>query len=311
MHNFWQDLPRPFFALAPMDGVTDIVFRRVVARAARPDVFFSEFTNTSTFFNERGRSSTDARLAFDPTEQPMVAQIWGTDPEKYAFMAQELAKRGFAGIDINMGCPIKNVVKIGACSALINTPRLAAEIIAATKTAGLPVSVKTRIGFKTVQTEEWLGFLLSQDVAALTVHGRTQREQSKVPAHWDEIAKVVELRNRIAPNTLIIGNGDVANRAEGLQRIKQTGVDGIMIGRGVLHDVFCFEPTPRQHTHQELMALLAYHLDLYEASPYNLPFSPLKRYFKIYVRDSHDATSLRAQLMQTESIAEVRALLGL
>ncbi|HSE61488.1 MAG TPA: tRNA-dihydrouridine synthase [Candidatus Saccharimonadales bacterium] len=311
MNNFWQDLPRPFFALAPMDGVTDVTFRHVVARAVRPDVFFSEFTSTATFFSERGRSSTDGRLAFMPEEQPMVAQIWGTDPEKFAFMARELAARGFAGIDINMGCPIKNVVKIGACSALINTPSLAAEIITATKEGGIPVSVKTRIGFKTIQTEEWLGFLLNQDIAALTVHGRTQREQSRVPAHWDEIAKVVALRDQLAPRTIVMGNGDVANRTEGLQRIKETGVDGIMIGRGVFHDVFCFEPEPRQHTHKELMDLLAYHLDLWEASPHALPFSPLKRFFKIYVRDQHDATTLRAQLMQTESIAEVRQLLHL
>jgi tRNA-dihydrouridine synthase len=311
MTTFWQDLPRPFFALAPMDGVTDIAFRHVVAKAAAPDVFFSEFTSTSTFFSDKGRGSTDARLAFNKDEQPMVAQIWGTEPEKFAFMAKELAKRGFAGIDINMGCPIKNVVKIGACSALIQTPELAAEIIAATKEAGIPVSVKTRIGFKTIQTEEWISFLLSQNVAALTVHGRTQREQSKVPAHWDEIAKVVALRDKLAPQTVIIGNGDVVNRTEGLERIKQTGVDGIMIGRGVLHDVFCFEAEPRQHTHEELMALLTYQLDLYESSEYPLPFSPLKRFFKIYVRDSHDATTLRARLMGTESVAEVRELLQL
>jgi tRNA-dihydrouridine synthase len=311
MNKFWQDLPRPFFALAPMDGVTDAIFRRVVARAARPDVFFSEFTSTATFFSEKGRDSTDGRLAFSASEQPMVAQIWGTDPEKFAFMARELARRGFAGIDINMGCPIKNVVKTGACSALITTPTLAAEIIAATKEGGIPVSVKTRIGFKTIQTEEWLSFLLQQDIAALTVHGRTQREQSKVPAHWDEIAKVVALRDAIAPHTVVLGNGDVANRAEGLERIAQTGVDGIMIGRGVFHDVFCFETEPQQHTQQELMSLLSYHLELYEASEHALPFSTLKRFFKIYVRDSHDATTLRAKLMETASVAEVRELLGL
>jgi len=311
MKNFWQDLPRPFFVLAPMDGITDVAFRHTVARAACPDVFFTEFTSATTFMSEKGRPSTDPRLAFTPDEQPMVAQIWGNDPESYTFMAKELARRGFAGIDINMGCPQKNVIKIGACSALINTPEVAARLIAAAKQGGIPVSVKTRIGFKSIQTEEWISFLLKQDIAALTIHGRTQREMSKVPAHWDEIAKVVRLRDKIAPHTLIIGNGDVANRAEGLQRIKETGADGIMIGRGVLHDIFCFEKEPRQHSHEELMSLLAYHLDEYQSSPYNLPYSPLKRYFKIYVRDSHNATDLRARLMETESAAEVRDILRL
>ena len=310
MKNFWQDLPRPFFALAPMDGVTDVVFRHVVAKAARPDVFFSEFTNAAAFFSERGRQSTASRLALSPDEHPMVAQIWGTNPEHYAFMARELAKAGFAGIDINMGCPVKDVIKTGACSALIETPELAAKLIAAAKQGGLPVSVKTRIGFKTPKTEEWLGFLLQQDIAALIVHGRTQKEMSKVPAHWDEIAKVVPLRNKIAPHTFIVGNGDVADRAEGLERIKQTGVDGIMIGRGIFTNPFCFEPEPRAHSREELLGLLAYHLDLLEKADHPMPFAPLKRFFKIYIRDFDGAHELRARLMETTSIAEVRHLLS-
>lgn len=310
MTNFWQSLPTPFFALAPMDDVTDVVFRHVVARAASPDVFFTEFTNAAAFFSDNGRPSTSSRLAFTPEEQPMVAQIWGTNPDHYAFMAKALAARGFAGIDINMGCPVKDVVKTGACSALIETPQLAAKLIAAAKEGGLPVSVKTRIGFKTPKTEEWLGFLLNQDIAALTVHGRTQKEMSKVPAHWDEIAKAVQLRNRIAPHTVIIGNGDVVDRADGLERIRQTGVDGIMIGRGVFHNPFCFETQPQTHHKQELLALLNFHLDLVEQQPHPMPFAPLKRFFKIYIRDFDGASDLRTALMETKTITEAQALLA-
>jgi tRNA-dihydrouridine synthase len=310
MKNFWQDLPRPFFVLAPMDGVTDMVFRHVVATAAKPDVFFSEFTNAAAFFSERGRASTASRLAFNSDEQPMVAQIWGTNPEHYAFMARELAKAGFAGIDINMGCPTKDVVKTGACSALIETPDLAAKLIAAAKEGGLPVSVKTRIGFKTPRTEAWLGFLLQQDIAALIVHGRTQKEMSKVPAHWDEIAKVVPLRDKIAPQTLIIGNGDIMDRAEGLERIKQTGVDGIMIGRGVFTNPFCFEATPRTHSREELLGLLKLHIDLLEKADHPVPFAPLKRFFKIYIRDFDGAHELRARLMDARDIPEARRLVN-
>jgi len=310
MNDFWQDLPRPFFVLAPMDGVTDAVFRHVVAKAAPPDAYVTEFTNAAAFFSESGRKSTDARLAFTPDEQPIVAQIWGTNPEHYAFMARALAKRGFAGIDINMGCPVKDVIKTGACSALIEAPELAAKLIAAAKEGGLPVSVKTRLGFKTKKTEEWIGFLLGQNLAAITIHGRTQKEMSTPPADWDAIAQAVKLRNKLAPQTLIIGNGDVTTRAEGLERVKQTGVDGIMIGRGVFTNPFCFEPEPRAHSREELLALLNFHLNLVESAGHKMPFAPLKRFFKIYIRDFDGAGELRARLMETQSISEVRSLLS-
>jgi len=310
--NFWQKLPKPFFVLAPMDAVTDTVFRHVVAKAAPPDVYFTEFTNTAAFFSEFGRKSTESRLLFTADEQPMVVQIWGTNPEHYAFMAKQLAKMGFAGIDINMGCPAKDVVKTGACSALIETPELAAKLIAAAKQGGLPVSVKTRIGFKTRKTEEWISFLLKQDLAALTVHGRIQKDMSIPPADWNEIAKAVKLRNELAPQTVIIGNGDVLSRQHGAQLAKQTGVDGIMIGRGVFANPFCFEESPKIHSKQELMDLLNFHLDLYEKTWQSkpMPFAPLKRFFKIYVRDFEGASDLRVELMECSNVTAVRQALA-
>lgn len=309
--TFWQKLPKPFFALAPMEAVTDTVFRHVVAHAARPDIFFTEFTNTTAFNNELGRKSTETRLLFTPDEQPIVAQIWGTNPQHYAAMAKELAQMGFAGIDINMGCPAKDVIKTGACSALIENTSLAAQLIAAAKEGGLPVSVKTRIGFKTRKTEEWLGFLLQQNLDALTIHGRTQKQMSKVPADWQEISKAATLRDQLAPQTIIIGNGDVQDRAQGLVLAQQTGVDGVMIGRGIFNNVFCFEPKPKKHSPQEFLALLKLHLDLYEKTwaGRSLPFAPLKRFFKIYIRDFDGAHDLRASLMQATTIDQVRTIL--
>ena len=310
--NFWHTLPKPFFILAPMEAVTDTVFRHVVARAARPDVFFTEFTNATSYAHPRGHESTANRLLFTPDEQPMVAQIWGTDPEHFALMAKDLTAQGFAGIDINMGCPAKDVTKTGACSALIENPRLAAELIAATKTGGLPVSVKTRLGFKQQKTEEWVSFLLQQDLAALTIHARTAKDMSKVPARWDEIAKAVKIRNATRPDTLIIGNGDVANRAEGLRLAAETGVDGIMIGRGVFQNVFCFEHQPQPHSPADYFALLQYHLDLFDNTwpSQSRSYHPLKRFFKIYINGFAGASELRAQLMQTTNTAEARAVLA-
>jgi tRNA-dihydrouridine synthase len=295
-----------------MEAVTDVAFRHVVAKAAAPDVYFTEFVNAASFYSPQGHHSTQSRLAFASDEQPIVAQIWGTNPEHFAFMTKALAKRGFAGIDINMGCPAKDVVKTGACSALIENPSLAAELIQAAKESGLPVSVKTRIGFKTKKTEEWASFLLQQDIAALTIHGRTQKEMSKVPAHWDEIGKVVQLRNALAPQTIVIGNGDVRDRTHGLALAQESGVDGIMIARGIFHNPFAFETTPQEHSMQELLQLLDFHLELFDSThkDESHPYDPLKRFFKIYVRDFPGASELRDKLMRSKSTAEARTILA-
>lgn len=309
--SFWTDLPRPFFVLAPMEGVTDIVFRHVVLKAGRPDVFFTEFTNATGFCSPEGHDNTVRFLAHSEDEMPLVAQLWGTEPEHFTQTARELKKMGFAGIDINMGCPVKNVIQKGACSALIENPSLAQEIIAATKEGGLPVSVKTRVGFKTQKTEEWISFLLRQGLVALTVHARTAKEMSKVPARWEEIKKAVQIRNAIAPTTLLIGNGDIANREDGLKHAEETGVDGVMIGRGIFHDPFCFEKTPQEHTFKEHIELLRYHLDLFDAMSSMRTFEPLKRFFKIYVRSFPGASELREQLMHTRNTDEARVVLEL
>ncbi|HEX3082475.1 MAG TPA: tRNA-dihydrouridine synthase, partial [Candidatus Saccharimonadia bacterium] len=171
------------------------------------------------------------------------------------------------------------------------------------------VSVKTRIGLNKIITEDWAGFLLTQNLAALTIHGRTVREMSKVPARWNEIAKVATLRNQLAPDTVVIGNGDARDHAHGLQLAAETGVDGIMIGRGVFHDIYTFDPNPTEHTPQEMITILLKHLDLYEQWGSNKPFQILKKFFKIYVNSWPGASDLRVQLMEATTPDEVRSLL--
>lgn len=312
--NFWQELPRPFFILAPMEAVTDVVFRHVVANAARPDVFFTEFTNASSYASPAGIHSTRGRLTFTADEQPMVAQIWGKKPDEFAFMAHGLATMGYAGIDINMGCPDKSVVQNGAGSALIKTPELAAQLIAAAKEGGLPVSVKTRLGYSTIdEYKDWLAHLLHQDIANLTIHLRTRKEMSKVAAHYELIPEIKKLRDEIAPQTLLTINGDIEDREQGMALVKEYGVDGIMIGRGVFHNPFAFEHIKREHSREELLGLLNLHLDLFDRYSAELEprkFEPLKRFFKIYIRDFQGASELREQLMHTKSTDEVRALIN-
>ncbi|HDB6651876.1 TPA: tRNA-dihydrouridine synthase [Staphylococcus aureus] len=310
--NFWSELPRPFFILAPMEDVTDIVFRHVVSEAARPDVFFTEFTNTESFCHPEGIHSVRGRLTFSEDEQPMVAHIWGDKPEQFRETSIQLAKMGFKGIDLNMGCPVANVAKKGKGSGLILRPDVAAEIIQATKAGGLPVSVKTRLGYYEIdEWKDWLKHVFEQDIANLSIHLRTRKEMSKVDAHWELIEAIKNLRDEIAPNTLLTINGDIPDRKTGLELAEKYGIDGVMIGRGIFHNPFAFEKEPREHTSKELLDLLRLHLSLfnkYEKDEIR-QLKSLRRFFKIYVRGIRGASELRHQLMNTQSIAEARALL--
>lgn len=310
--NFWAALPKPFFILAPMEDVTDVVFRHVVKEAGAPDVFFTEFTNSDSFCHPDGKESVRGRLTFTEDEQPMVAHIWGDKPKFFKEMSIQLAEMGFKGIDLNMGCPVPNVAERGKGSGLILRPEVAAELIQAAKAGGLPVSVKTRIGF-TQQSEldDWISHLLKQDIANLSIHLRTRKEMSKVVAHWELIPRVVELRDALAPQTLITINGDIQDRQMGLELAEKYGVDGIMIGRGIFKNPFAFEKEAREHSSEELIALLRLQLDLQDQYAQIIPRSitGLHRFFKIYVKGFPGANDLRVQLMDTKTTDEVRAIL--
>lgn len=312
MDNFWVDLPKPFYILAPMEAVTDIVFRHVVAQAAAPDVWFTEFTN-ATGWAAAGDKAIGGRLIKTTDEQPIVAQLWGSIPEAMEKLAAHCAELGYDGIDINMGCPDKSATKSGGGSAMICNPENAAAIIAAAKTSGLPVSVKTRLGYSRIdEWRSWLTHVLQQDIVNLTIHLRTKKEMSKVPAHYELISEIKQLRDEIAPHTLLTINGDIRDRAHGEELVAQTSVDGVMIGRGIFHNPFAFEQTARTHTREELLGLLQLQLDLYDqySSQTGRPYDTLKRFYKIYVRDFEGAAELRDRLMHTKSTDEVRAILA-
>ena len=310
--NFWATLPKPFFVLAPMEDVTDVVFRHVVKEAGAPDVFFTEFTNSDSYCHPDGIQSVRGRLVFEEDEQPMVAHIWGDKPEFFRQMSVGMAEMGFKGLDINMGCPVPNVAERGKGSGLILRPEVAAELIEAAKAGGLPVSVKTRLGFTEVnEMEAWISHLLKQDIANLSIHLRTRKEMSKADAHYEMIPRIVELRDELAPQTTITINGDIADRQAGLALVEEFGVDGVMIGRGIFKNPYAFEKEPREHTPQELLGLLRMQLDLQDKYAEKVPRSivGLHRFFKIYVKGFPGASDLRVQLMGTKSTDEVRHLL--
>ncbi len=311
-NNFWAELPKPFFILAPMEDVTDVVFRHVVKEAGAPDVFFTEFTNSDSFCHPDGIESVRGRLVFTEDEQPMVAHIWGDKPEFFREMSLALADMGFSGIDLNMGCPVPNVAERGKGSGLILRPEVAAELIEAAKAGGLPVSVKTRIGFyEQAEMKDWISHLLKQDIANLSIHLRTRKEMSKVDAHWDLIPEVVKLRDEIAPQTLLTINGDILDRKMGLELAEKYGVDGLMIGRGIFKNPYAFEQEPQEHTPTEMIGLLRLQLDLQDQYAEQVPRSivGLHRFFKIYVKGFPGANDLRIRLMNTKSTAEVRTIL--
>jgi tRNA-dihydrouridine synthase len=333
-NNFWlalRDSKKPISILAPMEDVTDSVFRRVILKAGSPSLFFTEFTNCDGICSV-GKAKVIHRLYYTKLEienTPLVAQIWGKTPQNYYETAKLCLEMGFSGIDINMGCPEKNVIKIGACSALINNHELAKEIVdAVQKGVGgkIPVSIKTRIGFNEVQVQDWIGFLARQNIQAITVHGRTVKEMSEVPNHFDEIKKASQIVKQTNPNIVFIANGDIIDFRQGEDLcFKNSEIDGYMVGRGVFKNPWCFnkeielvESTDGQTkipkvTKIDRVGLLNYHLDLWQETwtpPQSSKHYPtLKKYFKIYINNFEGANELRAKLMDTKNISEVREIL--
>jgi nifR3 family TIM-barrel protein len=314
MKNFWNELQKPIFILAPMDDVTDTVLRQVIARYGKPAVFFTEFTNVEGMFS-KGERLVMQRLRYTEAERPLVAQIWGTCPENFFKAAKKLIDMGFDGIDLNMGCPASGVMQKGACSGLINNRPLAKEIIDATKegAAGIiPVSVKTRLGFRVIDFD-WIAFVLEQEPAVLTVHARTVSEMSKVPAHWDKLKTVVDMRNAMRSTTLIIGNGDVKSLSDAKQKVAEAGVDGAMIGRGIFDNPYLFSAniSLRDKTPEEKLQLLLEHMWLWQHTWGSTKHFPtLRKFFKVYANGFSGAQELRMQLMETQNPEETEHIVA-
>lgn len=322
--NFWKDIGRPVACLAPMEDVTDTTFRETVLRisdAGCLNVLFSEFTSTDGMCHEEGRKSVGKRLLINTSERKLlqalnvriVAQIWGSDPEKFYRVSRMLSEEhDFDGIDINMGCPVRKIVKQHSCSALINEPELALDIIRATREGSrVAVSVKTRIGFNKVVTGEWISKLLEARPDAIILHGRTQKMQSTGEADWNEIKRAVQVRDAAGSSTLIIGNGDVNSFEDGLNRTAGSGCDGFMVGRGIFRNPWLFRRNITEPDVAERLGVLLFHLDLFDKTwggERNFPI--LRRFFKTYLHSFPGAAELRAALMNANNAGEVRSLIA-
>ncbi len=317
--NFWQKLSKkrkPFFVLAPMADVTNAVFRQVILKTGKPDVFYTEFTSVDGLCSEEGYPKLIKNLKFSKKEKPIVVQYFGTKPENFYKCAKLAKKLGFDGIDINMGCPDKKVEKQGAGAKLILNPKLAREIIEATKRGSgkLPVSVKTRIGFNEIITEKWIKEIIKAKPDAIIVHGRTRKQLSLVPANWDEIEKAAKLIRKAG--IVAIGNGDVVSLDDGRQKAKEYGLDGIMVGRGIFNNPWIFnEKYNGCHCAmaaivKDRVKLAIYHIKLFEKFWKNeRNYDNLKKFYKMYISGWPGAKVLRAKLMNTSNFAEALALL--
>lgn len=320
--NFWKSFNGSIWALAPMEDVTDTVFRQVIMSCGRPSVMFTEFTNCEGM-QSAGQKAVIHRLKYSKSEQPLIAQVWGITPEDYFKTAKLIKDMGFAGIDINMGCPVPKIIKQGACSALINNQPLAFEILKLVREAvgpNYPVSVKTRIGFSKIQTDEWFNFLLQQPIDAITIHARTVKELSEPAPHWDEVKKVVQLRSNLYPDLtkapVLLGNGSVLSINEGQDIISQTGIEGIMFGRGIFQNPWLFNPDyeivdnilTNVSTNQEIsiaqrLELMQYHLNLWQETWGDTkPVAVLKKYFKIYIHGFEGASQMRSEVMNLSNL---------
>ncbi len=311
--GFWDNLEKPIMALAPMHDVTDTVFRQTIAEKGKPDVMFTEFVSVDGLTHEYSHDKMVQKyLQFVESERPLVAQIWGTDPAKFYAVAQMIVELGFDGIDINMGCPEKSAIKHGACSALIETPELAQKIIRATQKGAvdLPVSVKTRIGFRKNVLETWVPAILETEPAVLIVHGRTAKNMSKVPADWDSIGRAVELAK--GTETLVIGNGDVLTLEEAYAKVEQYGVDGVMFGRAIFSNHWLFDKSRKElPSLEERLKALITHARLYEQTfKETRNFVALRKHFRAYTNNIQGGKQLRMALMKAKTSEDIEQIVS-
>lgn len=307
--GFWEKLKRPIFALAPMHDVTDAAFRHLIADVAKPDVLFTEFVAVDGLVHPASQEKMIQHyFQYSEAERPLVAQIWGNNPQHFYESAQCIEKLKFDGIDINMGCPDKQVVKLGGGSALIKNPSLAIEIIKATQEAtSLPISIKTRLGFNEVDIS-FIQKIADTLPAAITIHGRTKKELSQVPAHWDIIAQITpEIQKK---GILVLGNGDVASYQDAQEKIKQLGVDGVMIGRGVFGNPWIFSKEKKVISLRDKLVVLHHHIELFEEVFGNTKnFSVIKKHIRGYVHGFDGAKEMRNEIMEAKTAPQMRQII--
>ena len=328
MLGFWEKLHKPVFVLAPMADVTDAAFRRIIAKCGKPDVIWTEFVSADglVLAPEAGRKKLLKNLEYSEAERPIVAQFFTSSPENMKKAAELARELGFDGVDINMGCPDKSVEKQGAGASLMKNVILARALVRAAKEGAnpLPISVKTRTGYSQPELEQWLPEILKEDVAVVTVHARTRKEMSKVPARWEFVRRAVEIRDASGKETLIFGNGDVLDIDDARRKCEEFGCDGVMLGRAIFGNPWLFSGSSRSDLGnqnlrsdpffppvRERLRVLVKHAKLFEEllGGYR-SFAVMKKHFKSYLSGIDGAVDLRAKLMDANNAGEVEKIVS-
>ncbi len=324
--NFWLNLKKPVIVLAPLADVTDAPFRRLIAKYSAhrrqadtiggPDIMWTEFVSADGLMraSQAGKEKLLADLTYTEAERPIVAQLFSASEAHMEGAAKLCLELGFDGIDVNMGCPDRSIERQGAGSAMIKNSEVARAIIRAAKRGAgdLPVSVKTRLGYNHDELETWVPALLAETPAAITIHARTRKEMSKVPARWERVARAVEIRNQIGSATLILGNGDLASVADAEQKVAETGADGAMLGRAVFGNPWLFHPTKDATTVsiQEKLSVMLEHIRQFTELLPHKNFAVMKKHYKAYVNGFVGAKELRTELMAADTTAEITSLVN-
>lgn len=323
--SFWEELkkknPAGIMVLAPMADVTDPAFRRIIAKYGKPDVIWTEFVSADGLFLG-GFEHLVKDLAYSEEERPIVAQFFTSKPEMMQKAAELAVDMGFDGIDINMGCPDKSVEKQGAGSSLIKNPDLAQKVILSAMEGArkdgknIPVSVKTRIGYNKNELETWLPKILETNPAVITIHARTRKEMSLVPARWEHVKRAVEIRDSFVDSngnksqTLIFGNGDVVDILDAERKVQETGCDGVMLGRAIFGNPWCFSRTVKRDdvSIPDRLSVMVEHTKLFEELLPHKSFAIMKKHYKAYVNGWDGAKELRLKLMETKTAGEVEEI---
>ncbi|MBA3732799.1 tRNA-dihydrouridine synthase [Patescibacteria group bacterium] len=319
--NFWKDLKKPIMVLAPMADVTDPAFRRIIAKYGKPDVMWTEFVSADGLFLG-GYNHLIKDLAFTEEERPIVAQFFSGKAEMIEKAAELACDLGFDGIDLNMGCPAVPIEKQGSGSAHIKNFKNSQEVILAAMRGAkkngkdLPVSVKTRIGYNRNELETWLPVLLETNPAIITIHARTRKEMSSVPARWEHIKRAVEIRDNFVDSngkkseTLIFGNGDVTDLVDAENKVVETRCDGVMLGRAIFGNPWCFsrEVKREEVSIPDRLRVMVEHTKLFEELLPQKSFAIMKKHYKAYVNGWDGAKELRMKLMEAKDAKEVEEI---
>ena len=323
--GFWKDISiqakkegRPLYVLAPMADVTDCAFRLMINKYGKPDVTWTEFVSADGLMRAtpEGKMKLMRDLIYDTSERPLVAQLFSSHPEYMREACKLVQELGFDGIDINMGCPDKSIEKQGCGSAMIKTPKIAQEIIKAAQEGApnLPITVKTRIGYNKNELETWLPALLEAEPAVITIHARTRKEMSKVPARWEHVKRAVEIRDEYfkdkeGDKTLILGNGDALSIEDSYQKGISTGADGVMLGRAIFGNPWLFRNLQTREVYvpsmEEKLKVMVEHTQEFEDRLGDIKnFAIMKKHYKAYVHGFDGSKELRLELMENAYTAE-------